>query len=238
MTEWEQTCQKQILVKYLQDWTWNGPYLMLYSQLCYQKWKGGSNIHWWHHAGNRNVVKCNSGEVAMGSELAAVRMKMFSSWTPLLWIQSFARGRRWLAGWECVPLELSCCSNQSQHDCELLIHGKHHSVCIICTADQQTKGRFNVLVQGSFACQLESCVCLLSQGISEVQRRASQMSRGWKSLFYERRSSARFVSAARRWRWGVTGAQLRVWAFHSLGRGEIRPKVKDRAVHRWLQTSD
>lgn len=33
-------------------------------------------------------------------------------------------------------------------------------------------------------------------------------------------------------KWDVTAAQLRVWAFRSLDRGEIRPKVKDRADHR------
>lgn len=60
-------------------------------------------------------------------------------------------------------------------------------VCVICMADQQNKSGFNVLVLGSFECRLESCVCLLPKGFLKVQRRASQTSRGWKNLFYERR---------------------------------------------------
>lgn len=65
---WEQTCQKQLLVEFLQVWTRNGPYLMLCSQMwhrtsdvqflgtvCYQKvcfpwgedvWLSGSVLLW------------------------------------------------------------------------------------------------------------------------------------------------------------------------------------------------
>lgn len=70
----------------------------------------------------------------MGSGLAAIRVKMFSSWAPFAMITTICQGRRRLAGWECVPPELmhelSCCFSQSQHDSEPWIHGKHHSrVC-------------------------------------------------------------------------------------------------------------
>lgn len=181
---------------------------MLYSQLCHQKWKGGSNINWWHKAGNRNEVKCSSGcsrnsVNAMGSELAAVRMKVFSSWAPLAMNTAIYQGRRWLAGWECVSLELV---HELRHvalvshslTVSLWYTGSIVLVCITCKADQQSKGRFNDLVQGSFKCQLESCVCLHSQGIFWRCREEHHKWAGdGKAYVVRGESSVRFVSASR-----------------------------------------
>lgn len=80
------------------------------------------------------------------------------------------------------------------------------------------------------------CLPPFPRDFLKMQRRASQMSRGWKSLCYERRVKCQVCfSCQDEVKGDVTAAQLGVWAFHSLDRGEIRPKVKDRPVHRLLQ---
>lgn len=59
------------------------------------------------------------------------------------------------------------------------------------------------------------------------------MRRGWKSLCYKRRFKCQALfSYLDQVKGDVTAAYQKVWAFRSLDRGEVRPKVKDRADHR------
>lgn len=79
-------------------------------------------------------------------------------------------GRRRLAEWEYAALDLV----HKLHHAALVSHSMTLSrrytgsivlVRVKCKNDQQSEGRFNALVQGSFECHLESCVRLHSPGI-------------------------------------------------------------------------